>query len=181
MRHARTGEPSSGHRHTPQIIAVVTCAVTIAACGSAGAPHSAPGSSRAARGIAFAGCMRSHGLTNFPDPSSGGGIQIPSGSGINPFSPAFRSAQRACGKLLPGGGPGSHHASEQEKTQMVQTSECMRRHGVSGFPDPTLTPPSSPAGYSELENRGGVILAIPDTINTQSPVFKQAAAACGFA
>jgi hypothetical protein len=29
-------------------------------------------------------------------------------------------------------------------------------------------------------DRGGVVLAIPDTINVQSPVFKSAAAACGF-
>jgi hypothetical protein len=56
----------------------------------------------------------------------------------------------------------------------------MRQHGVSGFPDPSLTPPSSPAGYSILENRGGVILAIPSTIDPGSPSFKQAAATCHF-
>jgi hypothetical protein len=31
-----------------------------------------------------------------PDPGSGGGIQIPDNSGINPQSPAFQSAQGAC-------------------------------------------------------------------------------------
>ena len=58
----------------------------------------------------------------------------------------------------------------------------MRRHGVSGFPDPTLTPPPSPnpSKYSIVEDRGGVVLAVPSTINPGSPVFKQAAAACGF-
>jgi len=44
--------------------------------------------------------------------------------------------------------------------------------------DPTPSPPSSPTGYSGIVDRNGVVLAIPDTINTQSPVFKQAAAAC---
>jgi len=53
----------------------------------------------------------------------------------------------------------------------------MRQHGVSGFPDPTLSLPSSPAGYSLLEDRGGVVLAVPSTINPASPTFKQAAAA----
>ena len=124
--------------------------------------------------------MRAHGVPNFPDPSGGGGIHIQVGSGIDPQSPAFQAAQTACAKLLPGGGPGSHHASERDKVAMLQISECMRRHGVSGFPDPILTPPASPAGYSLLENRDGVILAIPNTIDIGSPVSKQAAVTCGF-
>jgi hypothetical protein len=143
-------------------------------------PQTVAGSSAAAKGIRFADCMRSHDVPNFPDPSGGGGIQIPDGSGINPQSPAFQSAQQACAKLLPGGSPGRAHPSEQAKTQMLQTSECMRQHGVSGFPDPTLSPPASGlAGFSQVIGRGGVFVAIPNTINTGSPAFKQAAAACG--
>ena len=53
-------------------------------------------------------------------------------------------------------------------------------HGVSGFPDPTASPPSDPAGYSQIQNRGGVVLAIPSTIDVESPVYQQAAAACQF-
>jgi hypothetical protein len=125
--------------------------------------------------------MRSHGVTNFPDPGAGGGgIKLQAGSGINPFSPAFKTARASCSHLLPGGGPGAQHPTKQLIAQTLQVSECMRRHGVSGFPDPTLTPPSSPAGYSILENRGGVILAVPNTINPESPVFMQASAACSF-
>jgi hypothetical protein len=128
--------------------------------------------------------MRAHGVPNFPDPSGGGGIHIQAGSGINPQSPAFQTAQQACAKLLPGGGPGSQHPSEQAKIEMLHISECMRREGVSGFPDPTLSPslspPANPSGYSLLEDRGGVILAIPKTIDIASPVFKQAAVRCGF-
>jgi hypothetical protein len=87
--------------------------------------------------------MRSHGVPNFPDPSSGGGIQINSSSGINPFSPAFKAAQSQCAKLMPGGGPGAHGPpSEQAKQLMLAVSRCMRAHGVSGFPDPTLSPPA---------------------------------------
>jgi hypothetical protein len=128
--------------------------------------------------LAFSECMRSHGVPNFPDPSSGGGIHL--GSGMNPLSPAFKSAQASCKKLLPGGGPGAEHPSAQAEAQTLRISECMRQHGVSGFADPTLSPPSNPAGYSILEDRGGVVLAVPNTINPSSPVFKQAAATCGF-
>jgi len=58
----------------------------------------------------------------------------------------------------------------------------MRRHGVSGFPDPTLKLPpiADRAQYSLVEDRDGVVLAVPRTINTSSPAFKQAATACGF-
>jgi hypothetical protein len=57
----------------------------------------------------------------------------------------------------------------------------MRAHGITDFPDPTLTPPSSPAGYSMAMGRGGVFLAVPDTINVAAPAFEQAPAVCKFA
>jgi hypothetical protein len=168
------------------MLAAVTCAIAIAACGSSGNSVGAASGGRspasAQAGIKFAACMRSHGVPNFPDPSGGGGIHIAAGSGINPFSPAFKAAQASCRKLLPGGGPGAQHSTAQDIAQTLKVSECMRRHGVTGFPDPTLTPPSNPnpSEYSILEDRGGVVLAVPSTINPGSPVFKQAAATCGF-
>ena len=179
MRQARNTEPPSGHRHSSlSALAVIASAVAIAACGSSSASHSAGGSSAAAQELKFTDCMRSHGVPNLPD-SSVAGILIPIGSTINPQSPAFKSALRACAKLLPGGGPGGTHPSAQRKAQALQLSECMRRHGVSGFPDPTFSRPSNPAA-SQAHGSDGVFLAIPNTINTGSPVFKQAAAACRF-
>jgi hypothetical protein len=58
--------------------------------------------------LKFAQCMRSHGV-DMPDPQAeGGGISIggPGKNGIDPRSPAFQDAQKACGSLLPGGGKG---------------------------------------------------------------------------
>lgn len=78
-----------------------------------------------------------------------------------------------------GGGPPTGPPSAQAKLAALKISECMRRHGISDFPDPTLKPPSSPAGYSEVSDRGGVVLAIPSTIDVQSPAYQQAANACG--
>lgn len=128
-----------------------------------------------------ASCMRSHGVPNFPDPGSGGGVQISAGSGINPFSPAFKAAQSQCAKLLPGGGPGTRGVpSAEAKQQMLAVSECMRAHGVSGFPDPTLTPPVNLAADSIAMGRGGVFLVVPRTIDTASPVFQSAAKDCRF-
>jgi hypothetical protein len=164
-------------------LAAVTCAVAIAACGSSGhSPGAAlAGSSFANRLLKVSECMRSHGVPNFPDPSGGSGFNL-NGSGINPQSPAFQQAQQTCLKLLSGGGPLAQQRTAQAMAQTLQVSECMRRHGVSGFPDPTLKPPpiTNRSEYSMIEDRDGAVLAVPSTINPNSPVFKQAATACGF-
>ena len=47
--------------------------------------------------LTFAACMRSHGLTGFPDPNSQGVIQITNATGIlDPNSPQFEAAENAC-------------------------------------------------------------------------------------
>ncbi len=78
--------------------APVACALALAACGSSSHTGGAQ-AARAARSIAYADCMRSHGVPNFPDPGTGGGIQLP--NGLSPFSPAFKAAQTDCAKLSP--------------------------------------------------------------------------------
>jgi hypothetical protein len=124
--------------------------------------------------------MRSHGIPDFPDPKqvAGGGIQI-SGSqaGMNPDSPSFVAAQRSCRNLLPGGGP-TLAGQQQELARMLHSSQCMRAHGISGFPDPSLSPPSNRSGYSSIMSNDGVWLAIPDSIEVRSPAFDRSAAAC---
>jgi hypothetical protein len=55
----------------------------------------------------------------------------------------------------------------------------MRSHGVTGFPDPTTKPPTSQQGYSFIEGfASNLFLLVPNTINANSPAFKQAAKAC---
>jgi hypothetical protein len=187
LRTASTSGAASRHRRgVPIAVAAVSCAVAIAACGSSGPTNSNSGPTakgKKAGALAFANCMRSHGVPNFPDPTvSGNGIQLlGSSSGINPQSPAFQSAQTSCQHLLPGGGPGSGPPSAQAHAQLLKVSECMRRHGISSFPDPqTGSPPSSLAGYNAIIGHGGYLLAIPSSIDMASPAFKQAAITCGF-
>jgi hypothetical protein len=58
-----------------------------------------------AQALKFSACMRSHGVPKFPDPTFGNGgvgIKISGGSGIDPTSPQFQAAQKACQKDLPG-------------------------------------------------------------------------------
>ncbi len=163
---------------------LVVTAAAVAACGSSGGSGTSTGSAanpEAARQfLAFSQCMRTHGVPKFPDPSSGGGIQLSAASGINPASPAFRAAQHRCQKLLPGGGPGNQHPSAQRMKQALATSDCMRRHGITGFPDPTTHAPASPVGYSIVEDSAGVVIAVPASIDPNSPAFRRAGSACGF-
>ena len=61
--------------------------------------------------LKFSACMRAHGVPSFPDPDFRNGgkiaIRIGPGSGIDPRSPQFQAAQKACVGLLPGkAGPG---------------------------------------------------------------------------
>jgi len=52
--------------------------------------------------LTLARCMRAHGITNFPDPTtSGGGVGIRFGAGIDPSSPQFQAAAKTC--KMPGG------------------------------------------------------------------------------
>ncbi len=60
--------------------------------------------------LRFARCMREHGV-DMPDPKfgSGGSVVLTKGRtgkpGLNPSTPAFQAAQKACQGILPGGGP----------------------------------------------------------------------------
>ena len=159
-------------------ILAVACAVALAACGSAS--NNPTANARGDALIAFSKCMRAHGVTNFPDPSSNGpGLNL-NGTGINPQAPSFRTAQAICSKLLPGGGP-STHASAQQIKQATETAECMRKHGVTGYPDPIVTskPPNiNPADYSTAEYGNGIFIGIPSSINVNSPAFEAAAKTC---
>jgi hypothetical protein len=77
------------------------------------APSPAQQAKMQEQALKFSECMRSHGVPNFPDPkfsSSGGGVrvtlEIGKSGGINPGSPQFQAAQKACQSVSPlGKGP----------------------------------------------------------------------------
>jgi hypothetical protein len=62
-----------------------------------------------AANLAYARCMRAHGVADFPDPSSDGTIQIKAqpGGDLDPHNPVFTKADTACKHLEPDGGQGS--------------------------------------------------------------------------
>jgi hypothetical protein len=137
-----------------------------------------------ATGLAFAGCMRAHGLPNFPDPQAGGGFLFHTGAGADPSSPAFKAAQAKCKKYLPPGPGSGSPPSAKTLAHYLTVAQCMRRHGVPEFPDPRTTAPSDPraalGGGGVISDIEGVIFLFPAKIDQQSLAFTRAAAACAF-
>jgi hypothetical protein len=104
--------------------------------------------------------MRSHGVPNFPDPSSNGGTVITPSMGINTRSPQFISARNTCARLI---GGGTSASSPQNLAQELKYSKCMRAHGVPNFPDPSSN---------------GAITGSSKGINPQSAAFQNAQRTC---
>lgn len=162
------------------LVGVAALSLLVSACGGSPGRNGPTATGKYAAALAYSRCMRSHGVPDFPDPKQvGGEIQIPgSQSGTNPDSPAFTSARRSCRPLLPGGGRPNQTGTQRALNRMLHISQCMRAHGISGFPDPTLSPPSNRAGHSAIVSNGIAWLAIPDSIDVRSPAFEHAAATC---
>jgi hypothetical protein len=116
-------------------------------------------------GSKFSGCMRKHGVTSFPDPNGQGVISIHSGMGIDPSSPAFRSARSVCQKLLPNGGQPTPAQEAERQRQMLAFSACMRSHGLKDFPDPS-------SGGLRIRVQPG------SDLDPNNPTFRNAQQAC---
>jgi hypothetical protein len=145
-----------------------------------GAP-AAPPSSQAGlmrEQLAFAKCMRAHGVPNFPDPLPGGGFQPPHGVPL----PVMQAAQAKCQRLLPAGPGSGPPPSPQTLEKVLKISQCMHRHGVAAWPEPRASVPHPlPAGVNVVTDYMGVILLFPSTLDLSSPAVEHAASLCGFA
>ena len=122
-------------------------------------------SAQANGALAFAGCMRSNGVSKYPDPDSSGTAK-PSLQQLGVSSSRFQAALSACRHLLPNGGSGPTAAQlQQVRALALSFSRCVRSHGVPSFPDP------------------GSDGRIPDPatvgINQGSPKFEAANQVCG--
>ena len=150
--HRATRRPCASLGRSAALAVAVGCgALVMSACGSTSShpdvahlttttPASAPTDSASTKGqpspLAHAECMRSHGVPDFPDP---GPIQIDvkAHPDLDPNSPAFVTAQKACLSLAPGGTAGNT-VSPQLQAAALAYSACMRTHGFPKFADPVF-------------------------------------------
>jgi hypothetical protein len=125
----------------------------VAQLGSTGTGSTASSSASAVSAqqhgwLAFSGCMRSHGVSNFPDPTSGGELPKVSPQQLGVSSTLFLAAQNHCRYLLPNGGSGASQTQVQQlMSGMLKFAQCMRSHGVSNWPDPVIDAGGNPEFY----------------------------------
>ena len=151
-------------RRARMLAAVIAMAgVAMLAGCSGGSSTTVGGSTQYAKAVAYAQCIRSHGVPSYPDPDSQGHFP-PLQVGRNGVSQqAAQSAENACRSLNPGGSQDS--AQQQGKlTRALNFAKCMRAHGVPNFPDPANT--NSGIGY-DLSG-----------LDTNSPQYQSAQQAC---
>src|SRR6185312_12502445 len=130
----------------PAGIAAVRAAAIIATVGLLAAACSGSGSS-----AAYSACMRSHGVPNFPDPTSSGTLPKADPRRLGVSNSQLRATRQACQHVLPIHGGAIDAGSIQQcfmaddcpraLVQQVLTEErrfaqCMRAHGVPNWPDP---------------------------------------------
>lgn len=128
------------------LAALAMVALVGAGCSNTSA-GTGPGSSGAnadhAKAVKFADCMRSHGVSDFPDPPGSGEFTIDgviNGSSLDPNAPAFKRAIGACKGLEPTGFTG-HKRTASQQANALKFAQCMRANGVPDFPDPTPNGP----------------------------------------
>jgi hypothetical protein len=121
------------------LTAAAGVALLTAACGGTGSPNH--GTSATSQNIAYASCMRSHGVPAFPDPTSTG-FDKATIRQLAASNAQFQPANEKCAHLLPSSGSQLTQAQVQQWwTGMASFARCMRSHGMPTWPDPTSYPP----------------------------------------
>ncbi len=133
----------------------------VAQLGTTTTQNSSPsGGSAHEQALAFARCVRSHGVPLWPDPESNGTFDksklTPHQLGVG--SSQIAAAERACRSLAP-----TYSATPQPHVlaQALRFSRCMRARGATSFPDP--------------ESNGAIV--IPHAMES-SPVYLSALNFC---
>jgi hypothetical protein len=118
--------------------ALLTTACSSSSSGGSGTVSAAESAAYRAN-IAFAQCMRTNGVPDFPDPQPGSNFAV-SGAPVGAAAQtASGKAYLTCQHLLPNGSSSSNSSvSTQELAEGVALAECLRSHGEPTFPDPTV-------------------------------------------
>jgi hypothetical protein len=154
----------------PSSASVASVATTSSAINRGGPGATMPQANAARSLIEWAGCMRSHGDPDQPDPT------IDAHDGINIFIPA--SAQSLSNAVHNGTAPcdqylaaasaalraGARDLAPPDQTALLKFSQCMRANGVPRFPDPGT------GGTTNFNGTG---------IDPNSPLFQRANNLCG--
>jgi len=141
---------------------------SVARLSAAATPSSSPAASAAGTGaLAFAHCMRAHGLPKFPDPNGSGVFDKSKLQQMGYSTSQLRAVQDGpCSSVLPTASPTPIQTiSVQQQQDYLTAAACMRSHGITNFPDPTFS-------------NGSVTFVAPPGLETTSAEFTQAQDTC---
>jgi hypothetical protein len=163
-------------------VAALFISLALAACGGGGDPEGVAsltdtteqtttggsedsdtdGQDRQEAALAFARCMREHGV-DFPDPVNGR-LEFRSTPGDQADQQEVQEAQQACQHLLEDAAPPVDDEQQAElREATLAFARCMREHGVD-YPDPQF-------------QDGGVLQRVPEGAE-DDPKFEEARKAC---
>ena len=158
------------------VVALLGTGVFAAACGGGSGTtgqseaHGGSAVSIDNRALGYVNCMRTHGEPNMPDPTFSGRhatLDITPSSGVDPSSPQFGAASKACQHLVSqGGAPAGPTITPADQADYLKAVACMRSHDFPGFPDPVF------------QNNNVTFDAPGSRINTNSSQYRSALTTC---
>ena len=136
-----------------------------AGCGGGGtAATTTTQSGTVASALAFARCMRSNGIPNWPDPTSSGFFDKSKLRSLGVSVSRVRALEEGtCNIPLPS--DQGYTITPADQADYLAAAACMRSHGFAEFPDPRF-------------QNNNVQTNIPSNINQDSSQFKSAATTC---
>jgi hypothetical protein len=150
-------------------LALGAVALLAAGCGGSSSPTAATTTPQTQNGpLAYARCMRAHGVANFPDPTATTGKQAVISALQAVGNSQAQVAETAC-MHVNGGSPGAGQGEAQSRAHaaaMLAFAHCVRGRGFPDFPDPNAQGELSP----EMVTAAG--------INLHQPAVLRAGLAC---
>ena len=161
------------HRPPTLIFVLAAAAVSVLAAGCGGGGASGVASEHSSTtadttttqngALAFARCMRAHGIAGWPDPNRGGVFDKSKLQQLGVTPSRVRAIEDgACARLLPDGG--GQQSAKQKRARFAGAlafARCMRARGFPGFPDPTNQGQLTP----EMVTDAGIDLHQPELLN----------------
>jgi hypothetical protein len=118
------------------VVVTASLALLAAACGGSSQSSGSAQSANTQKAIAYSGCMRSHGVSGFPDPTDSGQVPKVSLQQLGVSRSSFLASQTACQRLLPISDQSSPAQDQQVLPALFNFARCVRSNGVSNWPDP---------------------------------------------
>jgi uncharacterized protein YceK len=126
------------------------------------------------KAVKFAECIRSHGVSDFPDPNTKGEFAY----GVSVTPAVWTKAVAACKDLQPPGALSSKRTSQQQSAAL-RFAQCVRENGVKDFPDPVNGEPLIDTTKIPSSNQPGGMTILNAATHKCGSVLKLAAGGQG--